>query len=112
MVNEKIRNGEEKLLHIYNRFPVALDHGEGVYLYDTEGKQYLDFAAGIGVNGLDYHYAELNAALKEQLDRLCHISNLYYHENCGVAARMLASASGMDRVFFTNSGAEAVEGAL
>lgn len=112
MVNEKIRNGEEKLLHIYNRFPVALDHGEGVYLYDTEGKQYLDFAAGIGVNGLGYHNAELNAALKEQLDRLCHISNLYYHENCGVAARMLASASGMDRVFFTNSGAEAVEGAL
>ncbi len=112
MVNEKIRNGEEKLLHIYNRFPVALAHGEGVYLYDTEGKQYLDFAAGIGVNGLGYHNAELNAALKEQLDRLCHISNLYYHENCGVAARMLASASGMDRVFFTNSGAEAVEGAL
>lgn len=112
MVNEKIRNGEEKLLHIYNRFPVALDHGEGVYLYDTEGKQYLDFAAGIGVNGLGYHNAELNAALKEQLDRLCHISNLYYHENCGVAARMLASASSMDRVFFTNSGAEAVEGAL
>lgn len=112
MVNEKIRNGEEKLLHIYNRFPVALDHGEGVYLYDTEGKQYLDFAAGIGVNGLGYHNAELNAALKEQLDRLCHISNLYYHENCGVAARMLASASGMDRVFFTNSGAEAVDGAM
>ncbi len=112
MVNEKIWNGEENLLHIYNRFPVALDHGEGVYLYDTEGKQYLDFAAGIGVTGLGYHNTELNHALKEQLDKLCHISNLYYHENCGEAARALAAASGMDRVFFTNSGAEAIEGAL
>lgn len=112
MVNEKIRSGEEKLLHIYNRFPVALDHGEGVYLYDTEGKQYLDFAAGIGVTGLGYHNTELNDALKAQLDKLCHISNLYYHENCGEAARALAAASGMDRVFFTNSGAEAIEGAL
>ena len=112
MVNEKIRGAEGHLLHIYNRFPVALDHGEGVYLYDTEGKQYLDFAAGIGVNGLGYHNAELNDALKAQLDKLCHISNLYYHENCGAAADALADASGMDKVFFTNSGAEAIEGAL
>lgn len=112
MVNEKIKNGEEHLLHIYNRFPVALDHGEGVYLYDTEGKQYLDFAAGIGVTGLGYHNKELNDALKEQIDKLCHISNLYYHENCGKAAKALAGASGMDKVFFTNSGAEAIEGAL
>ena len=112
MVNEKVKNGEESLLHIYNRFPVALDHGEGVYLYDTEGKQYLDFAAGIGVTGLGYHNKELNDALKEQIDKLFHISNLYYHENCGIAAKALASASGMDKVFFTNSGAEAIEGAL
>lgn len=112
MVNEKIRNAEENLLHIYNRFPVTLDHGQGVYLYDTEGKQYLDFAAGIGVTGLGYHNTELNDALKEQLDKLCHISNLYHHENCGEAARALSAASGMDRVFFTNSGAEAIEGAL
>ena len=112
MVNENIRSAEENLLHIYNRFPVALDHGEGVYLYDTEGKQYLDFAAGIGVTGLGYHNKELNDALKAQIDRLCHISNLYYHENCGKAAKALAAASGMDRVFFTNSGAEAIEWAL
>lgn len=112
MVNEKIRNAEENLLHIYNRFPVTLDHGEGVYLYDTEGKQYLDFAAGIGVNGLGYHNTELNDALKAQMDKLCHISNLYHHENCGEAARSLSAASGMDKVFFTNSGAEAIEGAL
>lgn len=112
MVNEKIQKGEEHLLHIYNRFPVALDHGEGVYLYDTEGKQYLDFAAGIGVTGLGYNHKELNDALKGQIDRLCHISNLYYHENCGKAAEALARACGMDKVFFTNSGAEAIEGAL
>ncbi len=112
MVNEKIQKGEEHLLHIYNRFPVALDHGEGVYLYDTEGKEYLDFAAGIGVTGLGYHNKELNDALKGQIDRLCHTSNLYYHENCGRAAKALARASGMDKVFFTNSGAEAIEGAL
>lgn len=112
MVNEKIQKGEEHLLHIYNRFPVALDHGEGVYLYDTEGKEYLDFAAGIGVTGLGYNNKELNDALKGQIDRLCHISNLYYHENCGKAAEALARACGMDKVFFTNSGAEAIEGAL
>ena len=94
MVNENIRSAEENLLHIYNRFPVALDHGEGVYLYDTEGKQYLDFAAGIGVTGLGYHNKELDDALKAQIDRLCHISNLYYHENCGKAAKALAAASG------------------
>ena len=81
MVNEKVKNGEESLLHIYNRFPVALDHGEGVYLYDTEGKQYLDFAAGIGVTGLGYHNKELNDALKEQIDKLMHSSNLYYNNS-------------------------------
>ena len=112
MVNHKIQEAEQNLLHIYNRFPVTLDHGEGMYLYDTDGKQYLDFAAGIGVTGLGYGNVELNEALKAQIDKLCHTSNLYYHENCGKAAKALASACGMDKVFFTNSGAEAVEGAL
>ncbi len=112
MVNEKVQAVEENLLHIYNRFPVTLDHGNGVYLYDTDGKQYLDFAAGIAVMGLGYHNEELEEALKEQIGRLCHTSNLYYHENCGEAAEALNRASGMDKVFFTNSGTEAVEGAL
>lgn len=112
MVNEKVQAAEENLLHIYNRFPVTLDHGDGVYLYDTDGKQYLDFAAGIAVMGLGYHNEELEEALKEQIGRLCHTSNLYYHENCGEAAEALNRASGMDKVFFTNSGTEAVEGAL
>ena len=112
MVNENVLKAEENLLHIYNRFPLTLDHGDGVYLYDTDGKKYLDFAAGIAVMGLGYHNRELEDALKEQIEKLCHTSNLYYHENCGEAADALNQASGMDRVFFTNSGTEAIEGAL
>ncbi len=112
MVNENVLKAEENLLHIYNRFPLTLDHGDGVYLYDTDGKKYLDFAAGIAVMGLGYHNRELEDALKEQIEKLCHTSNLYYHENCGEAAAALNRASGMDRVFFTNSGTEAIEGAL
>lgn len=112
MVNHKIQAAEENLLHVYNRFPVVLDHGEGMYLYDTDGKEYLDFAAGFAVTGLGYNCKELNEALKAQLDKLYHTSNLYYHETCGEAARELNRVCGMDRVFFTNSGGEAVEGAL
>lgn len=112
MVNENVLKAEENLLHIYNRFPLTLDYGDGVYLYDTDGKKYLDFAAGIAVMGLGYHNRELEDALKEQIGKLCHTSNLYYHENCGEAADALNRASGMDRVFFTNSGTEAIEGAL
>ncbi|MCI6468079.1 MAG: aspartate aminotransferase family protein [Faecalicatena sp.] len=112
MVNSKIKAAEENLLHVYNRFPIAIERGEGMYVYDTEGKKYLDFAAGIGVTGLGYHNQELNDALKEQIDKICHISNLYYHENCGEAAKELNRICGMDRIFFTNSGSEANEGAL
>ena len=112
MVNSKIQAAEENLIHVYNRFPIALDHGEGMYLYDTEGKKYLDFAAGFAVSGLGYDNKELNQALKDQIDKLYHTSNLYYHESCGEAAQELNRISGMDRVFFTNSGGEANEGAL
>ena len=112
MVNNKIKAAEENLLPVYNRFPIALDHGEGMYLYDTDGKEYLDFAAGFAVSGLGYGNHELNDALKAQIDKLYHTSNLYYHENCGIAARELNRISGMDRIFFTNSGGEAIEGAL
>lgn len=112
MVNNKIQTAEENLLHVYNRFPVVLDHGKGMYLYDSDGKEYLDFAAGIAVCGLGYGNEELNSALKGQIDKLCHTSNLFYHESCGEAAKELNRVSGMDRVFFTNSGTEANEGAL
>lgn len=103
---------DNNLVHTYNRFPVTLERGEGVYIYDTDGKKYLDFAAGIAVSGLGYGNQELNLALKEQIDKLMHSSNLYYNTTCGEAANALKKISGMDRVFFTNSGTEAIEGAL
>ncbi len=111
-MNEYMKMTEENLLHTYNRFPITLDRGDGVYLYDTDGKKYLDFMAGIAVSGLGYGNVELKNALKEQIDNLLHSSNLYYNTTCGKAAEALRRASGMDRIFFTNSGAEANEGAL
>ncbi len=112
MAYQYMKMTEENLLHTYNRFPITLDRGDGVYLYDTDGKKYLDFMAGIAVSGLGYGNVELKNALKEQIDNLLHSSNLYYNTTCGKAAEALRRASGMDRIFFTNSGAEANEGAL
>lgn len=112
MVNKKIQEEEQQLFQLYNRFPLVLDHGEGVYLYDTDGKKYLDFAAGIAVMSLGYQNKELEECLTEQIKKLCHTSNLFYHENGGAAAEALNRVSGMDHVFFTNSGTEAIEGAL
>ena len=111
-MNEQMEESEASILHTYNRFPVVLDHGEGVYLYDTEGKKYLDFAAGIAVCGLGYSNEEYKTALKNQIDLLTHTSNLYYNTTCGKAAKALLKACEMDKVFFTNSGTEAIEGAL
>ena len=107
-----IERAEEAVLHTYNRYPLVLDRGEGVYLYDTDGKQYLDFAAGIAVQALGYHYPGYDEALKDQIDKLLHTSNLYYNLPVMEAAQKLVKASGMSRVFFTNSGTEAVEGAI
>lgn len=103
---------EQVLMHTYGRYPVVLDKGEGVYLYDTDGKKYLDFSAGIGVFALGYNNTEYNEALKTQIDKLLHTSNYYYNEPATLAAEAFVKASGMDRVFFTNSGTEAVEGAI
>ena len=107
-----IEQAERDLLHTYNRYQVVLDHGEGVYLYDTEGKKYLDFMAGIGVFALGYGNEYYNDALKAQIGKILHTSNYFYNEPAITAAHRLKEVSGMDRVFFTNSGAEAVEGAL
>lgn len=109
---EYIQKTEQEVLHTYNRFPVVLERGEGVYLYDTDGKEYLDFASGIGVMALGYHNREYSEALKTQADRLLHTSNLYYNVPMAEAAGKALAASGMDRIFFTNSGTEAVEGAI
>lgn len=111
-MNQQMDKAENALLHTYNRFPVVFDYGKGVYLYDTDGKEYLDFAAGIAVNALGYGDETYTASLKNQVDKLLHVSNLYYTEPTSAAAEKLIKASGMDRVFFTNSGTEAIEGAL
>ncbi len=107
-----IDEAEKALLHTYNRYQVVFDKGEGVYLYDIEGKKYLDFVSGIAVFALGYQKKEYNDALKAQIDKIIHTSNSYYNLPAIEAAKKLKEISGMDRVFFTNSGAEAVEGAI
>lgn len=109
---EYIEKAEEEIYKTYNRYPVVFDHGDGVFLYDTDGNEYLDFAAGIAVMGLGYHDKEFDDALKGQVDKLLHISNLFYNVPAVEAGELILKASEMDKVFFTNSGTEAIEGAL
>ena len=111
-MNEYMDRTEQVVLHTYNRFPVVFEKGEGVHLYDTEGKEYLDFGAGIAVFALGYHYADYDQALKDQIDKVIHTSNLFYNVPMMEAAEKLVRASGMSKVFFTNSGTEAIEGAI
>ena len=111
-MNNIIETAEENILHTYNRYNIVLDHGDGVHVYDTAGKCYLDFYSGIGVYGLGNSNKEFNEALKNQIDKILHVSNLFYNEPAAKAADALVKVSGMDKVFFTNSGAEAIEGAL
>ena len=110
--NEYIDLAEQEILHTYNRYQVVFDHGEGVYLYDTDGKEYLDFAAGIAVCALGYINEAYKNALKEQVDKLLHTSNLYYNVPTVEAAKKVLDSCGLDRIFFTNSGTEAIEGAI
>ena len=112
MENNYISTAEAALLHTYNRYQIVLEKGEGVYLYDTDGNKYLDFAAGIAVCSLGYGHPVYKNVLKDQIDNLMHTSNLFYSKPVAKAANMLKEASQMDRVFFTNSGTEAIEGAL
>ncbi|MCR4616832.1 MAG: aspartate aminotransferase family protein [Lachnospiraceae bacterium] len=107
-----ISEAESALLHTYNRYHVVLDKGEDVYLYDIEGKKYLDFVAGIAVFALGYSNEEYKNTIKKQADKILHTSNYYYNVPAISAAKRLKKLSGLDRVFFTNSGAEAVEGAI
>lgn len=109
---EYMNEAQQLLVHTYNRFPVVFERGDGVYLYDIQGKEYLDFASGIGVMALGYNKKEYSEALKAQADKLLHTSNLFYNIPTIEAAKKALKASGMDRIFFTNSGAEAVEGAI
>ena len=112
MSNPYIEEAEEAILHTYNRYQIVLDRGEGVHLYDVNGKEYLDFAAGIAVQSLGYNNKEYTQALKDQIDKLTHISNLYYSVPMAEAAEKVKKASRLEKVFFTNSGTEAIEGAL
>ena len=107
-----IDRAEQTFYKVYNRFPVVFDHGKGVCLYDTDGQEYLDFGAGIAVMGLGYSCEELKETMKEQVDKLCHTSNLFHNVPSVEAGEKLLKASGMEKVFFTNSGAEAIEGLL
>lgn len=107
-----IEKAEQNLIHTYNRYQIVLEKGDGVYLYDVNGKKYLDFTAGIAVYALGYNNKAYNDALKVQIDKLLHTSNYFYSPVLGEAAEKLTGASKMDRVFFTNSGTEAIEGAI
>lgn len=111
-MQEYMTRGEEYILKTYNRYQIVLEKGEGVYLYDMNGKKYLDFAAGIAVFALGYQNQEYNDALKNQIDKILHTSNLYYNQPAIDAAEKIVKTSGMEKVFFTNSGTEAIEGAL
>lgn len=113
MLQEKyINKAEEYLIHTYNRYQIVLDKGEGEYLYDINGKKYLDFTAGIAVFALGYHNEKYNDALKKQIDKLIHTSNYFYSIPLADAAEKFVKYSGMNKVFFTNSGTEAIEGAI
>ncbi len=111
-MDKQIQEAEKYLIHSYNRYPVVLDHGEGVYLYDTAGKRYLDFGGGIAVCALGYSDDAFKEALKKQIDKGIHFSNYFYSEPMIAAARGLAEATGLEKVFLANSGTEANEGAL
>lgn len=111
-MQQYIDEAESVLLHTYNRYPVVFESGEGVYLKDADGKKYLDFCSGIGVFALGYGDQEYNDAVKAQVDKILHTSNYYYNVPAIKAAEAVLKVSGMDRIFFTNSGAEAVEGAI
>src|SRR5258706_8524714 len=100
------------LLPTYNLYPVGFERGKGVYLYDFDGKKYLDFVAGLGVNALGHAHPRVVKTIREQAARVIHISNLYYNEYQGQLAERLCQLSGLDRAFFSNSGTEAIEGSI
>ena len=100
------------LLPTYNRYPIALERGKGVFVYDHEGKRYLDFVAGLGVNALGHAHPRVVKAIREQCARAIHFSNLYYNEFQGRLAERLCQLSGLHRAFFSNSGTEAIEGSI
>jgi acetylornithine/succinyldiaminopimelate/putrescine aminotransferase len=110
--DEIIQRERYFLLQTYNRYPVVMVRGKGVYLYDIEDKKYLDFVAGLGVNALGYAHPRIVKTIRDQAAKVIHLSNLYYNEFQGRLAEKLCLLSGLERVFFSNSGTEAIEGAI
>lgn len=111
-MNQWIEIAEQEFVPVYHRYPVVLERGEGVFLYDIYGKKYLDFGSGIGVCALGYHDMAYTNSLKNQIDKLLHTSNLFYNVPAIQAAKQFNEAANMEKVFFTNSGTEAIEGAI
>ena len=111
-MKQAISEAEQVLYKAYNRYQVVFERGDGIRLYDTDGTEYLDFFAGIAVNALGYHYPGYDEAVKAQVDKFLHISNYFYNPPAISAGEKLLKVSRMEKVFFTNSGTEAVEGAL
>ena len=110
---EQIAELERKyLLQTYNRYPVVLSRGKGVFLWDIDDKKYLDFVSGLGVNALGHAHPRIVKAIREQAAKIIHVSNLYYHEYQGPLAEKLCALSGLNRAFFSNSGTEAIEGSI
>src|SRR5690349_14808121 len=109
---EIVDREQQYLLHTYARYPLALAKGKGVFVWDVEGRRYLDLVGGLGVNALGHAHPRIVKAIREQAARAIHFSNLYFHEYQGPLAERLTKASGLDRAFFSNSGTEAIEGAL
>src|SRR2546426_8454237 len=110
--NEIIEREREFLLQTYHRYPLILQRGKGVFLYDLDGKRYLDFVAGLGVNALGHAHPRIVKVIREQAARVIHLSNLYYNEFQGLLAEKLCRLSGLQRAFFSNSGTEAIEGSI
>ena len=111
-MSQVVETGEKYVMRTYGRFPVVLDHGDGVYLYDENGKKYLDMYAGIAVNALGYNHPKLTETLQDQVKKMLHVSNYYYTKELVGAAKLIVENSIFDKVFFCNSGAEANEAAL
>jgi len=109
---EVIRRERSFLLQTYSRYPLVIHRGKGVFLFDLAGKRYLDFVAGLGVNALGHAHPRIVKAIREQAARAIHLSNLYYNEYQGRLAEKLCALSGLQRVFFSNSGTEAIEGSI
>src|ERR1700690_1666608 len=109
---EVIQREKQFLLQTYSRYPLVIARGKGVFLFDLDGKKYLDFVAGLGVNALGHAHPRIVKAIREQAAKLLHVSNLYYHEYQGPLAEKLCGLSGLNRAFFSNSGTEAIEGSI